>query len=300
MNTDQRAWKERWASVYGRGAESYRRVAQFVHWGHRLVEHLPLKPGVRVLDIATGRGACLFPAAGKVGPEGVAVGTDLAVPMARETAAEAAAEHLTNIRVLVMDAEQLAFPQESFDAILAGFALYFLPRPSKAFAEFARVLKPGGTIGVTTPGPRPPAEVQGTAGLIWDLLEAYRDKSSALSARMVDVREIYQRAQGLSWPDRQALGAWSWPRRGELETALAGVGFVHIEVHEEDVDIIAADADEWWSWQWAHMPRSELELLEPDLLEQLKADAFARLRAIAKPDGIHGRSTARITVARKP
>lgn len=300
VHTDHRAEKERWAGVYGRGAGSYRRVAQFVHWGRRLVEHLPLHHGAHVLDVATGRGACLFPAARKIGLGGVAVGIDLSAPMAGETAAEASAEGLTNVRVLVMDAERLAFAQASFDAILAGFALFFLPRPRQAFAEMARVLKPGGAIGVTTPGPRPPVEPQGAAGLIWDLLETYRDKSPTLRLRMAVVQETYRQAQGLPWPDRQSMASWSWPSRSELEAVLAEAGFIYLEVHEEDADIVAADADEWWSWQWAHMPRSELELLEPEVLQQLKTDAFARLRAIARPDGIHGRSTARITLAHKP
>ncbi|MEW5718154.1 MAG: class I SAM-dependent methyltransferase, partial [Chloroflexota bacterium] len=57
----------------------------FQQWGARLVELMELRDGARVLDVATGRGAALIPAAQLVGKFGRVVGVDLANEMLRET-----------------------------------------------------------------------------------------------------------------------------------------------------------------------------------------------------------------------
>ncbi len=64
--------KRETAGVFSRGAATYDRVgpAFFSHFGRRLVELAQIPSGARVLDIATGRGAVLFPAAEAVGPQG--------------------------------------------------------------------------------------------------------------------------------------------------------------------------------------------------------------------------------------
>ena len=49
-----------------------------------------------------------------------------------------------------MDAEKLEFPDNSFDFVFCGFALFFFPSILKAVSEFKRVLKPGGRLVVST------------------------------------------------------------------------------------------------------------------------------------------------------
>ena len=58
-----------------------------------------------------------------------------------------AALGLTNVEGLwVMDAEHLAFPDDSFDVVVAQYVITTVPNPEAALNEFARVLKPGGEI----------------------------------------------------------------------------------------------------------------------------------------------------------
>ena len=111
---------------------------------------------------------------------------------------------------------------------------------------------------------------------------------------------MWEQAQTLSWPERQAAGATSWPGPDDLGETLRQAGFDDIQFTTEEADIVAADEEEWWAWQWSHMPRSQLELLEPELLERFKAAAFERLQSFKEPDGIHGRSAVMLTVATKP
>jgi len=137
--------------VFSRAADAYDRIGPpvFAHFGRWLVERTSPAAGASVLDVATGRGAVLFPAARKVGPTGRAVGLDLSAAMVQETAADIGHSGWRHIEVKRGDAEHLDFPDASFDQVLCGFALWFFPHPEHALREFFRVLKPGGVIGVT-------------------------------------------------------------------------------------------------------------------------------------------------------
>ena len=61
--------------------------------------------------------------------------------------------------------------------------------------------------------------------------------------------------------------------------------------------MVASDEEEWWTWQWSHMPRATLERLEPDLVEELKAAVFKELQARKQADGIHERMPYLFTLA---
>jgi O-methyltransferase/aklanonic acid methyltransferase len=98
----------------------------FAYFGRRLVECVGIAPGARVLDVATGRGAVLFPAIERAGPTGHVVGIDLAEQMVRTTNGEASAQGLGE-PARVMDAEQLDFPDGSFSVVLCGFGVMFMP-----------------------------------------------------------------------------------------------------------------------------------------------------------------------------
>ncbi len=69
-----------------------------------------------------------------------------------EKARECAQRHgLTNIDAIeVMDVEDLRFPDESFDVVIAQYVVTAVPDPEKALDEFFRVLKPGGEIIIAT------------------------------------------------------------------------------------------------------------------------------------------------------
>jgi len=124
-------------------AEGYRDF--LVPLTSRLVEPLldaaGVGPGTRVLDVATGPG----PVAARAAERGAhAVGVDLAPGMI----ALAARLH-PNAEFIVADAERLPFPDDSFDAVVAGLAVLHLARPEQALAEWARVLRPGGRLAVS-------------------------------------------------------------------------------------------------------------------------------------------------------
>ena len=97
----------------------------------------------RILDVGVGTGIALpyYARAARV------VGVDLSQAMLRRAQARVTERRLHNVEGLaVMDAERLAFPGASFDAVVAQYVINAVPDPEATLDEFMRVLKPGGEI----------------------------------------------------------------------------------------------------------------------------------------------------------
>ena len=99
--------------------------------------------GGRVLEVGVGTGMSL-PDYDKTTR---LVGVDLSEPMLRKAQKRVRELNLNNVEALaVMDAERLAFPDASFDVIVAQHVITTVPHPEAALDELVRVLKPGGEI----------------------------------------------------------------------------------------------------------------------------------------------------------
>ena len=126
-------------------AGDYARFAPLVAGvGERLTERAGVRPGDAVLDAACGTGNVAIPAA----LAGAAVtGVDLTpehFPAARSRAREAGVA----VEWVEGDVEALPFEDDSFDVVLSSFGCMFAPRHAVAAAELARVLRPGGRLGI--------------------------------------------------------------------------------------------------------------------------------------------------------
>ena len=110
MSEDGRARKETVAQIFDRAASVYDQSGIFAYFGERLATLAQVAHGARVLDVATGRGAVLFPAAIRIGTQGHVCGIDLSARMVQETGLEIKRRRLQNAKVVKMDAEALDFP----------------------------------------------------------------------------------------------------------------------------------------------------------------------------------------------
>jgi ubiquinone/menaquinone biosynthesis C-methylase UbiE len=110
----------------------------------KLLAMAALEPGDFVLDVACGTGLVTFTAASQVGRAGSLVGTDISEEMVNRCRAAASARHIGNVAFLRVDAEQLRFQDNVFDAALCSLGLMYVPDPAQAVAEMCRVLGPGG------------------------------------------------------------------------------------------------------------------------------------------------------------
>lgn len=238
------------AHSYDQGGPGY-----FSRFGERLIEYAGLRPGQRVLDVATGRGAILMHASRAVGPQGSVTGVDLSPAMIDATRAEIVRRGVANAEVRVMDAETLEFPDGTFDVVLCGFALMFFPRLQETLAELRRVLAPNGMLAVST-------FASDLGQLVDPVLNRYRG----------DVRNPL--AQDLATPD-------------EVRAALDGAGLSDIDVREESLVVTYPDAERYWSWHMGLLTGVWFRAQPPDVQQRVEADALAHLTSIQQPDGIH-------------
>ena len=107
------------------------------------IERLRLAPGNRVLIVGAGTGLDLPHLPSHVNLTAV----DVTPAMLKRFEQRAAIER-RSVTMRIMDARHLAFPDSSFDAVLMHLILAVMPEPERGLREAARVLKPGGRIGV--------------------------------------------------------------------------------------------------------------------------------------------------------
>ena len=134
------------ATVWGSGGRGYDKVSECVADSiEHLLNRIDVKPGERVLDLATGTGWTARRLAQKgAHVTGVDIG-DGVIDAARHFASEA------NLKIdfQVGDAEQIELPDAAFDVITSTCGIMFATRPEAAAAELGWLCRRGGRIGLT-------------------------------------------------------------------------------------------------------------------------------------------------------
>jgi ubiquinone/menaquinone biosynthesis C-methylase UbiE len=262
MSKSDRAYKEHLSGLYDRAAATYDRIGPryFAHFGRRLVELAGLHEGASVLDVGCGRGACLFPAAERVGPSGSVVGVDLSAAMVKEVTREIERLGLGHAQVRQMDAEALEFPDSCFDAVFCGFVLFLLPDLDAVLFESLRVLKPGGEFLASVFGKRLDPRWDAYRRLVGTYREHFRP------APQVDTPTLFDAEQ--------------------LEGLLSNAGFVDIEVVDEEEEFRYRDEKEWWATEWSCGDRALFGRLAPPVLEEFRRQALETVRGLGGGDGI--------------
>lgn len=266
--------KQRVSGLFDRVANTFDHVGPrfFSHFGRRLVELARIPSGAHVLDVATGRGAALFPAAKSVGTQGRVIGIDLSEGMVTETAKEIARLNLPpNIEVRQMDAEHLQFPDESFDFVLCAFGIFFFPQLDRAMSEIRRVMKPNGRIVVTTWDKSFDEQQAWFYEIAKTYLPPEPDENEAVESTSAS-QPVFDTPEG-------------------VEAIMNAAGFIEIQIISETSNFVYATEEEYWSTLWSHGGRVTLEKIEQatgaDGLERFKMDIFKKVQTIKQPDGIH-------------
>src|SRR5260221_1598718 len=109
-----------------------------------------LRPGISVLDCGCGPGTITRDIAQRIAP-GRVVGLDFDGDQIAVAMAEAKAQDIANVEFRQGSVYAVPFEDSSFDAVFSHALLEHLKEPVEAAAEFRRVLKPGGMLGVCTP-----------------------------------------------------------------------------------------------------------------------------------------------------
>lgn len=230
--------------------------------GDQLADRLGLQPGEQVLDIATGTGAFATQAGQRVIPGGQVQAIDLTDLMLKKAEANVAKMALDNIEFHTMDAEQLEFRSNDFDAIGCSFGLFFLQDMAAALKSWLRVLKPGGRLMFTSFAP---TALQPMTTMLFEDL----------------------RAVGLQLAENETGGSASrLPSRDFCCALLAEAGYSNVACDPQQLGFHLGKAQDWWEVVWNAGLRGYLERLEPEQLADLRARHLPRIEKLRTEDGI--------------
>jgi demethylmenaquinone methyltransferase / 2-methoxy-6-polyprenyl-1,4-benzoquinol methylase len=147
---------DRWAAILS--------FAQDPRWRRFLVEHVPVGPEARVLDVATGTAAIARALVRRYGCR--VVGIDQSPQMlegAQERVARAGLADRIELRLGC--AEELDFEEASFDALTAGYLLRYVENPQRTLTDLLRLVRPGGPFALLDFSVPPNVAARG----LWDL-----------------------------------------------------------------------------------------------------------------------------------
>jgi SAM-dependent methyltransferase len=180
-----------------------------------LFESVHLRPGTRLLDVASGPGALAAEAANRGARS---IGVDLSPRMV-----ELAQRLYPTIEYREADVEHLPFPDHTFDAVVCAFGLGHFPRPELAVAECVRTLMPGGRI----------------AFAWWDDPSRQRIQGVFREA----IAEI-----GVSAPldVPQGHNVFRFSNSGEFFRLLDGAGLTEVKITEHAATYFISDTETLW------------------------------------------------------
>jgi O-methyltransferase/aklanonic acid methyltransferase len=230
----------------------------------RLIDHLAVERGARVLDIGCGRGAVTFPLAHAVGPTGSVVGIDLSAAMVDAIAATVASRGFGNITVLRMDGRNPGFEPGEFDAITGSMSIVMIPDLPTAFGSYVKLLRPGGRLAFTAPDTRNqvgawktgPVDIGRLAAEIPPAVMAGHPMLAKLvKGNLLDLSGIV----------------------GQVEQA----GFVDVREHREEVTVIAESPAGLVRWTqqhgmravWDAVPKDRRTVVEQELIDEARRQA---------------------------
>ncbi len=230
--------------------------------GDQLADRLKLKPGERVLDIATGTGAFATAAGQRIRPGGRVQAVDLSEGMLKKAEANVAKMALDNVDFHCMDADALEFRSNYFDAIGCSFGLFFLADMGTALTSWRRLLKPGGRLMFTSFAP---SAFQPMTDLFFE-----------------DIQKV-----GFQLPDDQPRSAADrLPSQDFCRTLLNDSGFSSVVCQAKQLGFHFAESKDWWEILWNAGFRGYLEQLDPEQLVELRKIHLPRVAELKSDDGI--------------
>jgi ubiquinone/menaquinone biosynthesis C-methylase UbiE len=250
------------ASVFDRVADTYDNVGVpwFTPIAEGLVRQAGPRAGERALDIGCGRGAALLPMAEAVGAEGHVTGVDLSARMIAACLQEVRRRGLTNVDLQVMDASAPSLPAAGYDVIVSSLVVFFLPDPLAALTAWRDLLAPGGRLAIST---------FATRDATWEAVDAVFQPY--LPARLLDAR-----TSGAAGPFSSDAG---------VEQLVTAAGYTDVRTSVFDVEVVLADADEWYAFTWSHGQRVMWEAVPEADRPTVRARAAERLDQARGADG---------------
>src|SRR5215469_5426999 len=246
--------KEKAAATYDAAADHFddEPLCFWDRIGKRTVANLKLPAGAKVLDVGCGTGASALPAAHAVGKNGSVVGVDLATRLLERARTKAQAAALDNVEFRLADMTALNYPNESFDAVVSVFSIFFVPDMEGLVRELWRMVRPGGKLAVTTWGPR-------------FCEPAYSRWLTAVGRERPDLANAFN----------------PWDRITDVVSVrklLQDGGAKDVEVIPEEGVQMLRSADDWWTIALGSGLRWTIDQMGPETAARVKGDNVSWLK----------------------
>jgi arsenite methyltransferase len=156
-----------------------------------------LHPGEAVLDLGSGGGLDVLLSARRVGPTGTVYGLDMTDEMLALAQRNAETARVSNVHFLKGLIEDIPLPAESVDVVISNCVVNLSTDKRAVLGEIARVLKPGGRVGISDVvaedrlSPAERAERGSFVGCIAGALSQTEYRSGLESAGLVDVEVAF-------------------------------------------------------------------------------------------------------------
>lgn len=244
-------------------AEVYDQVLPFFSdFAAAAVRRIAPAAGIRVLDLAAGRGA--FTA--RLLARGCEVTAVDGAPQMIELLKN---EH-PGVDSYVMDATRLDFPADTFDLVVCGFAIHIIPDPYAALAEAVRVVKPGRHLAFTVPG-----RADGTP-------DPWQDP-------LIDLYAEYRRFH--------ADGFGRLGNDVEESDLFADSDLIEVSATTLEVALPVPDGETYWRWNRSHGSGRFIDGLPDEKRNEMHARLLARINEI---QDFTLRRSATLWIVRKP
>jgi ubiquinone/menaquinone biosynthesis C-methylase UbiE len=198
---------------------------------------LQIEPGMQVLDVGCGIGVDLPALSDRVGEDGLVIGLDHNHELLRS--AKEAISGRFNSRVVAAEAQEMPFPNRSFDCVRADRLLQHIPEPAPALAEMWRVLRPGGTLTLVEPDWKmvalfPGSPAGGNDDHTLNAILAYKQRESAHALIGRQFYSLLHQQGSDAWENVkvqvEVLALTSWPA---VDAALLLSQMAHALAEEE-------------------------------------------------------------------
>lgn len=218
---------------------------------------LGLQGDEHVLDVACGTGHASL-AFARMLPRGRVTAVDFSPGMLEQAGMKAAADNIRNVEFLERDMQKLGFDEDTFDAAVCAFGIFFVEDMGAQLSHITSMVKPGGRI------------------MISNFQENYFDPLKELMVTRLQQYDVQMPPQ-------------TWKRiahESGCRELFEKAGLKDIGIERKNVGYYLDGADQWWDVVWNAGFRRLVSQLKPDDQERFKQEHLREVEALRTDKGI--------------
>ncbi len=257
MNNEEH--KQRVMASFDLASEGYdcASLRFFIESASHLIKKMHLKGDENLLDIATGTGHVAIAAAREL-RNGFVTGIDISEKMLQRAVHKVSKMNLRNVTFKRCDIDHMDFGNRAFDAVTCAFGLFFLPDMDNGLRRISEVLKPGGTLAMTS---FTPSLMMPLRGMFVDRIREYGVEPPQLSWMRIDT------------PDK-------------ISALMSRACYRDIEIQQRQMGYYLKESRQWLDVLWNSGYRGLLSQLSAEDLKKFMNEHLKEIDSMADENGI--------------